>query len=207
MASAAEPLPPQKPKSYVIVALGDSLTEGYGIEKDKAYPALLQKMLHDTGHPEVVVKNAGISGSTTASATSRLKWFLKNKPDVIFLALGANDGLRGVPLAATKKNLKATITLAKKNHLRVWLAGMKMPPNYGEKYTSGFSKMFKEIASKENVPLLPFLLDGVAGHPELNQVDGLHPNEDGHRIIAKKVLDFVLKNLPGQDSTKNDFRD
>jgi acyl-CoA thioesterase I len=177
-----------------IVTLGDSLTEGYGIEKDKAYPALVEKKLLEKGY-SVKIFNAGISGSTTASAPSRLKWLLKSKPHIVFIALGANDGLRGVTIETTKQNLKNTIQIAKNAQVKIWLAGMKLPPNYGKTYTAQFETMFQEIAKEEDIPLLPFLLEEVAGQVTLNQPDGIHPNEKGHQIMAEVVSSFFQKEL------------
>jgi acyl-CoA thioesterase-1 len=177
-----------------IIALGDSLTEGYGIEKENAYPTLVEEMLKKSGK-NVRIINAGISGSTSASAPSRLRWLLTSQPDILFLALGANDGLRGVSIETTKKNLKDTIREAKKAKMKVWLAGMRLPPNYGKKYTQDFEQMFKALAKEENVPLLPFLLEGVAGQKELNQPDAIHPNEKGHQIMAKMVYEFFTRQL------------
>ena len=182
-------------KSITIVALGDSLTEGYGIEKSKAYPTLVEAKLRAEGK-KVTVINAGVSGSTTASAPGRVKWLLKNKPDVIFLALGSNDGLRGVDVATTKKNLKTAIDLAKQNHIQVWLAGALLPPNYGPQQTAAFKKLFSDLAKEENLPFMPFLLEGVATVQDLNQTDMIHPNEKGHAILADQVADFFRKNWP-----------
>jgi acyl-CoA thioesterase-1 len=185
-ASAKEPIK--------IVALGDSLTEGYGIEKQDAYPALLEKALKKKGH-NVKVYNAGISGSTTASAPKRLKWFLKLKPQIIFLALGANDGLRGVPIESTRKNLKTTIEMAKKENIKVLLAGMMLPTNYGEKYRKSFQKLFPSLAKETGVQLMPFLLKDVATKKELNLADGIHPNEEGHKVMLKNILPEIEKLL------------
>jgi acyl-CoA thioesterase I len=181
-------------KLTTIVILGDSLTEGYGIKKELAYPTLVEKKLIAEGL-NIKIINAGISGSTSASAASRLNWFIKSKPDILLLALGANDGLRGVDIRATKKNLKDTIHRAKENNIRVWLAGMKMPPNYGISYTQQFEKMFTDVASEEKVAFLPFLLEGVAAQTRFNQTDGIHPNEKGHEVIAEVVAKFIRKNL------------
>lgn len=174
-----------------IVALGDSLTDGYGIEKEQAYPQLLQEKFHADGLKNVKVVNAGISGSTSAGAEKRLRWFLKSKPQILLLALGANDGLRGVPVATTRENLIKTIRLAKENQMKVIIAGMMLPPNYGEKYGNQFRDMFKDVAKKEKVELIPFLLEGVAGVRELNQEDGIHPNAEGHKIVAGHVYKYL----------------
>lgn len=182
------------PPKVTVVALGDSITEGYGIEKAFAYPTLLEKSLQESGY-SIRIINAGISGSTSASGPGRLKWFLKSKPDYVFIALGANDGLRAVPASETKKNLEAVISECKKNNIRVLLASMKMPPNFGAKYTKEYEEIFPLVAKKYNVPLYPFLLEGVAGHPNLNQPDGIHPTEAGQKIIAEKLQAFFLQNI------------
>jgi acyl-CoA thioesterase-1 len=173
-----------------LLMLGDSLTEGYGVAREEAYPAVLEKLIHDAGKNWVVV-NAGISGSTTASGVSRLKWQLKTKPDLMILALGANDGLRGLKIEETKKNLAQTIELAQKEKVPVVLAGMLLPPNYGEKYRSDFAKMYVDLAAKYHLRKIPFLLEGVAGKRELNQADGIHPNPEGHKIVAKNVYQAI----------------
>jgi acyl-CoA thioesterase I len=174
-----------------ILCLGDSLTEGYGIDKDKAYPTLVQQKFTAAGR-DVQVINAGSSGSTSASGVDRLKWYLKGEPpQALFLELGANDGLRGQSLDGLKKNLRAVIDLAKSHNIQVLLAGMFLPTNYGKSYTDGFHKVFTDLAKEENVPLLPFLLDGVAIHADLMQPDHLHPNEKGHAIVADKVFQFL----------------
>jgi len=175
----------------LVVCLGDSLTEGYGIDPAKAYPVQLQKLLQDRGWTDVEIVNAGISGSTSASGRARLQWQLLRRPDVVIVALGANDGLRGVELAATQANLSEVIELAKNNGLAVLLAGMKLPPNYGSDYTTRFEKMFIELAEEHEVTLLPFLLDGVAARPELNLPDGIHPNAEGYAIVAETVAKWL----------------
>ncbi len=169
-----------------IVILGDSLTDGYGVARDKAYPALVEKGLNASGK-EVEIVNGGSSGSTSASGASRIKWYLKAKPQMVMIALGANDALRGLELTNTEKNLSDTIDLAKKNGLQVVLAGIKAPTNYGKKYADQLEKIYRNLAAKHQVPLIPFLLDGVGGVPSLNLPDGIHPNEAGHQIIAKLV--------------------
>lgn len=177
-----------------IVFLGDSLTEGYGVAREAAYPSLIQEKIKADKLDWVVV-NAGVSGSTSASALSRLRWQLKNKPDIVVLALGANDGLRGLKVSEMEKNLAETIELAQKEKVRVILVGMLMPPNYTREYAKDFREVFPRLAKKYHVPLIPFLLDGVAIHPELNQADGLHPNEKGHVIIADRVYAAIRRYL------------
>jgi acyl-CoA thioesterase-1 len=179
---------------YKIIMLGDSLTAGYGVGQEHSYPTHVEKILNSKNIPVELI-NAGISGSTTASAVSRLKWLLNAKPTHLFLALGANDGLRGFKLDVTEKNLREAIRLAKENNIKVFLAGMMIPPNYGIDYTEKFKNLFVSIARKEKVPLLPFLLEGVAGEKDLNIADGIHPNIEGHKIIAKNVAKFFEKEL------------
>jgi len=177
-----------------VLMLGDSLTAGYKIDKEVAYPALIEKELKASGYPNITVVNAGISGSTTASGTQRLTWHLRSKPKprVMVLALGANDGLRGLKLEKSKENLIATIQLAKKNNIVVILAGMKIPTNYGAVYTNAFAKLYTEIAKQEKIALIPFLLEGVATIKKLNLSDGIHPNEEGHKILAKTVTSYLV---------------
>ena len=169
-----------------LIIIGDSLTEGLGVAKEQAYPSLLEKKLKNW-----TVSNAGVSGSTSASGLSRLKWQMKAKPDLVILALGANDGLRGVKINETEKNLTETIAYAKQNNIKIILAGMQLPPNYGKEYTSEFKKTFYKIAKKEKVLLIPFILDKVAGDFQLNQADGIHPNEKGHEVIAETLYQFL----------------
>jgi acyl-CoA thioesterase-1 len=176
-----------------ILFLGDSLTAGLGVEPQEAYPSLIQNMLEEKQMHHITVTNGSISGSTTAGAVSRLKWFLRAKPDILVLALGANDGLRGLSLDEMEKNLDSTIVLAKENRIRVILAGMEIPPNYGPEYTKAFREVFPSLARRHQIELIPFLLENVAGDPSLNQADGIHPNAQGHRIIAAHVLPFILE--------------
>jgi acyl-CoA thioesterase-1 len=184
----------------VIVCLGDSLTEGYGIAPERAYPTLVERMLRDRGHAARVV-NAGISGSTSASAVSRLRWQLRSRPEIVVIALGGNDGLRGVDVAATRANLSAAIELARQSGARVLLAGMKLPPNYGPEYTAAFEAIFPALAAEHGVPLLPFLLEGVAADPALNLPDGIHPNERGTEIVARNVFASLLPMLAEKTNT------
>lgn len=177
-----------------LLILGDSLSEGYGVAREASYASLLEKKIKAAGKDWQVI-NASISGSTSASAVGRLKWQLKNKPDLLILALGANDGLRGTAVAETKKNLVQALELAKKEGLKTVLFGMRMPPNYGEKYTKDFEKMYADLARTHNVRLVPFFLDGVAGDPKMNQADGIHPNEKGHQKLADNVYRGIEKDL------------
>jgi acyl-CoA thioesterase-1 len=185
----------------VVVCLGDSLTEGYGLAPEQAFPHLLERKLQAEGRAVRVV-NAGISGSTSASAVARLRWQLKSEPDVVLIALGGNDGLRGVDVEATEANLSEAIALAKASGVRVLLGGMKLPPNYGPEYTSAFEAVFPALAEKHDVSLIPFLLEGVAADPDLNLPDGIHPNAQGAEIVSQTVFEALLPLLdaPGEAS-------
>ena len=183
------------PSEKKLVIIGDSLTEGYGVAQDQAFPAILEKKLQNLTGPRWQVINSGISGSTSASASSRLEWVLKSKPDFILLVLGGNDGLRGFPVKTIKENLQKAIRLAKDHKVRVALAGMQMPPNYGAQYTKEFKMVFSSLAKEEKIPFLPFLLEGVARKTNLNQADGIHPNEEGHKMVAETVFIFLKDKL------------
>ncbi|ATH07587.1 arylesterase [Halobacteriovorax marinus] len=173
-----------------VLFIGDSLTEGYGVAKESAYPMILKSLLKEKHKKDIEVINGSVSGSTTASGLSRLKWFLRSKPEVLVLALGANDGLRGIKLDSSKENLKAIIKLAKDKNMKVILAGMYMPPNYGPDYTKKFRNMFTTLKEEMKIDLIPFLLDGVAAKKELNLSDGIHPNELGHKKMAENLLPY-----------------
>jgi acyl-CoA thioesterase-1 len=174
-----------------LVVLGDSLTEGIGVAKEAAYPALVEKKIHDSGKKEWTVVNAGVSGSTTASVVGRLKWLFKSKPDLLLIVMGANDGLRGLKIEESQKNLAQAIEFAQAQKVPVILGGLYVPPNYGKDYTEKFKKMYQELAKKYKTPLIPFILDKVAGDPKYNQADGIHPNEAGHKIIADTVYQEI----------------
>jgi acyl-CoA thioesterase-1 len=180
------------PKKIVLV--GDSLTEGYGVTREQAYPALVQKMADQDGKSWKII-NAGISGSTSSSAASRVKWALKDKPDLLVLALGANDGLRGVPVKTMEENLNKALSLCKQAKVKALLVGMRLPPNYGADYVKSFAAVFPRVAKKQGVAFMPFLLERVAGRPELNQMDQIHPNEKGHALIAEQMYSVIQKAL------------
>ncbi len=169
-----------------IVAFGDSLTAGLGVPVQRAYPALLEQRLGQEGYRYRVV-NAGVSGDTTAGGLRRLDWILRSQPSVVIVALGANDGLRGISVAETQRNLESIVQRLREADTVVVLAGMKLPPNYGKDYTQGFEAIYPALAKKYALPLVPFLLDGVAAHPSLNQADGIHPTEEGYRIVTETV--------------------
>lgn len=171
-----------------LIFFGDSLTAGLGVDPDEAYPALVQKKLADSGRSWRVV-NAGLSGETTAGGLRRLDWILRQRVDLIVIALGGNDGLRGIDPASSRSNLEAMIARVRERHpdAKIVLAGMQMPVNFGAAYTQQFAAMYPELAKKCQVPLIPFLLEGVGGVPALNQADGIHPTPEGHRIVAETV--------------------
>jgi acyl-CoA thioesterase-1 len=177
-----------------ILVLGDSLSEGQGLVEEESFPRLVERNLRKRNH-DVAVINGGVSGSTSASGLTRLNWHLKKKIDILVLELGANDGLRGLKLSETEKNLNEIVKVAKEKKVKVLLLGLLMPPNYGKKYTQEFESMYKNISQKNKIPFLPFLLKDVAGKAELNLADGIHPNAKGQEIVAKVVTDFVEKNL------------
>jgi acyl-CoA thioesterase-1 len=172
----------------IVLFFGDSLTAGYGLEPEQAFPALVGARLDSLGYDYRVV-NAGLSGETTAGGANRLDWVLRQPVSIFVLELGANDGLRGIPLSETRKNLEDMIRRVRKSdpNTRILLAGMQIPPNMGPDYTSEFRLIFPELAEKYDLMLIPFLLEGVGGIPELNQDDGIHPTAEGHRILAENV--------------------
>ena len=169
-----------------IVAFGDSLTAGLGVHADEAYPAQLQERLDRLNYRYRVI-NAGVSGETTAGALRRVPWILNNKPVIVVLESGANDGLRGLKLEETQRNLERIIEQFQQAGVTVVLAGMKLPPNYGEEYTAGFEAIFPKLAKRYRVPLIPFFLEGVAASSTLNQADGIHPTKEGYGIIVEQV--------------------
>ncbi len=181
--------------SKTILFYGNSLTAGYGVGLENAFPAQIEKKL-DSLKLDYAVINAGVSGETTAGGLSRLNWVLNQKPDVFVLELGANDGLRGIPLTETKANLQKIIDLvwAKNPDTKIILAGMQIPPNMGQAYTAEFKTLWRDLATANDIKLIPFLLDGVGGIPEMNQADGIHPTEAGHRVLANNVW-VVLKEV------------
>lgn len=180
--------------SKTILFFGDSLTAGYGLEDvNNAFPGLIQSKI-DSLQLDYTIVNSGISGETTSGGKNRIDWVLKEEPNVFILELGANDGLRGVPLDQSKANLQAIIDAVKKKYpdTKIVLAGMQIPPNMGKDYTTEFKNMFPVLAEKNDLHLIPFLLDDVGGIPDLNQKDGIHPTKEGHKILANNVWE-VLK--------------
>lgn len=181
--AGAAPPPRTRPR---VVALGDSLTAGLGLPPHQAWPALVQQKI-DAAGLDVEVINAGVSGDTTAGGLRRLEWALDGDVKVLVLELGANDGLRGLPVDQMRQNLSAMIETAKARGIAVLLCGMEAPPNFGAQYTREFRDAFRELADEHDVAFLPFFLDGVAGNASLNQADGIHPNAEGTRRVADLV--------------------
>ena len=170
----------------MILALGDSLTAGFGVKEEESYPAKLQLKVASAGFPHKVI-NAGVSGDTTAGGVRRIRWLMKHEPEIVILALGANDGLRGFSVDEIRRNLELMIGVCRKHNARVLLAGMKALPNYGEEYMREFETVYSELAEKYDLDFLPFLLEGVAGEREHTQPDGLHPVASGYRIVTELV--------------------
>ncbi len=183
-------------KQFTVLFLGDSLTEGLGLEAGQAFPDLIARRLKAEGRTDIKVINGGVSGSTSASALSRMQWYVRGKPDLVVLSLGGNDGLRGLPVAEMRTHLVETIEFAHKSGLKLALTGMMIPPNYGTEYTANFARVFPELAEKYQLPFMPFLLEGVAAIPTLNQSDGIHPNAEGAKIVAEHVYTFLAPLLP-----------
>jgi acyl-CoA thioesterase-1 len=185
-------------QSITILCLGDSLTEGYGLKPEEAWPSLLETSLKKT-IPSAKVINAGISGATTASGPSRIKWHLKTiekQPiDIMILSLGANDALRGLDVKDSEKNLATTIDLAQEKKIKVFLTDMKAPPSLGTEFTKNFEAIYPRLAKTKKITLIPFFLEGVAGNQKFNLPDGIHPNAEGQKIVLKNVEAFLCKHI------------
>jgi len=177
--------------AQTITAFGDSLTAGYGVDEAAAWPALMA-----AAHPDWKVLNAGLSGETTSGGLRRIDWVLRAKPDVVLIGLGANDGMRGQEAALAEANLAAIIVKVRAAGAKPVLLGMRIPTSLGADFIRSYADLYPRLAAAEQIPLLPFLLDGVAGDPALNLPDGIHPNEAGHRIIAAKVGAFIATIAP-----------
>jgi len=186
-------LPVSAAEKHTLVFFGDSLTAGYGVDPDEAFPALVQKRIDDAGRPWRVV-NAGLSGETTAGGLRRLDWVLRQPVDLIVLELGANDGLRGLKPAMTRANLQRMIDHIRARYPKaiIVLAGMKVPTNLGPDYTTAFAAVYPDVATANHIALIPFLLEGVGGQTELNQGDGMHPTPEGHARVAENVWKVLL---------------
>jgi acyl-CoA thioesterase-1 len=184
----------QTDKPTSLLFFGDSLTAGYGLSPEEAFPALIEKELNKKKRV-VSVTNAGLSGETSAGGLARIDWVLRQPIDIFILELGANDGLRGLPLDQTRKNLQGILDKVKNKNpkAKLVIAGMMVPPNMGPQYSKEFSKIYPDLAKQNKATLIPFLLDGVGGNEKLNQADGIHPNVEGHRIIARNLTAVFLK--------------
>jgi acyl-CoA thioesterase-1 len=176
----------------IIVAVGDSLTEGLGVAEEFAYPALLEKKLQSEGYQYRVI-NAGVSGETSSGTLARINWILKSKPDIVILVIGANDGFRGIDPELIKTNILTMVRTLKEKNVTVLLGGMQMARNLGEEYISAFEKNYSLVAQEENVGLIPFFLTGVAANPDLNQADGIHPTAEGYRVIVDHIYPHVVE--------------
>lgn len=175
-----------------ILFFGNSITAGYQLDMEEAFPAIIQGRLDSLGYNYQVV-NAGLSGETTAAGKNRIEWVLNTVPDIFVLELGANDGLRGLALDESKKNLQQIIDAVKAANpgVQIVLAGMQVPPNLGQTYTETFQRLFPDLAEKNQAILIPFILEGVAGNPVLNLEDGIHPTPEGHQILAETVWEYL----------------
>lgn len=175
-----------------ILFFGDSITAGYNLDMEDAFPALIQQKIDSLGH-QYRVTNAGVSGETSAGGVRRVNWILQQPVDIFFLELGGNDGLRGVDPENTKENLQQIINIVKEKYsgATIVLAGMEAPPNMGEEYTGRFRELFHELADENEVVFMPFVLEGVAGDPDLNMPDGIHPTVEGHQILAENIWEVI----------------
>ena len=186
--------PAIKSDQKIILFFGNSLTAGYGIDEDDAFAGLTQQRVDSLGLDYKVI-NGGLSGETTAGGLSRLDWFLEEQPDIFVLELGGNDGLRGIALSETKSNLLAMIDKVRTKfpETKIILAGMQIPPNMGQEYSNEFKEIYPAVAEEKNVTLIPFLLENVGGIPELNLPDGIHPTEEGHKIVFETIWPYIDK--------------
>jgi acyl-CoA thioesterase-1 len=183
-------------KAKTIVFYGNSLTAGYGVDPSESFPSIIQDKIDSLQLPYKVI-NAGVSGETTAGGRSRIDWILRQPVNIFVLELGGNDGLRGIPIAETSKNLQAIIDRVREKYpdAKIILAGMQVPPNMGRNYATQFRVVFEQLAAKNKVELIPFLLENVGGIASLNQGDGIHPNQQGHRIVAENVWKVLQQML------------
>lgn len=182
-----------------LVALGDSLTEGFGLDQAEAYPAQLEQRLRDDGY-DVEVVNAGVSGETSSGARSRLDWVLQSEPDIVILATGGNDGLRGIDPGVTDENLSAMVGTLRENGVTVVLAGMQIVQNMGEQYIEDFRAVYPRVAeTNDGVILIPFFLEGVGGNPSLNQPDAIHPTAEGYAVVVETIYPYVVEAVEGAE--------
>lgn len=182
----------QAQERKTILFFGDSITAGYGVDTEDAFPALIQNKLNSKNYHYRAV-NAGLSGETSAGGLRRIEWVLRQNVDIFVLELGGNDGLRGLDPVGTKKNLQGIINIVREKYsgINIILAGMEAPPNMGQDYTDAFRKVYSDLAKENDLLFIPFILEGVAGNPELNLPDGIHPTEEGHKIVAELVWSIL----------------
>ena len=190
--STSQSVPNAPEYEGIIVAVGDSLTEGLGVAEEFAYPALLEKKLRLDGYHYRVI-NAGVSGETSSGTLARIKWVLTLKPNIVILVIGANDGFRGIDPELIKTNILSIVRAFKEKKVSVLLGGMQMGQNLGEEYITAFEKNYPLVAREENVGLVPFFLTGVAANPNLNQADGIHPTAEGYQVVVDHILPYVIK--------------
>jgi len=183
---------PEKKIEGTIVAVGDSLTEGLGVDEELAYPAVLEEKLGKQGYSYQVI-NAGLSGETSSGTLSRINWVLTLKPDIVILVIGANDGFRGIDPALIKSNIQTILKTLKEKNVTVVLAGMQMVQNLGPDYTDTFAEIYPEVARLEEVIFIPFFLADVATDPGLNQADGIHPTAEGYQVIVDNITPYVIE--------------
>jgi len=194
--TVTEDTPVPESDEKIILFFGNSLTAGYGIDADDSFAGLTKKRIDSLGLNFKVI-NGGLSGETTAGGLSRLDWFLEEKPEIFVLELGGNDGLRGIELSETKKNLIAIIkkVQTKFPETKIILAGMQIPPNMGQEYATEFAEIYPAVAKEMNVTLIPFLLENVGGVPDLNLPDGIHPTEEGHQLVFETLWPFIEQEI------------
>jgi acyl-CoA thioesterase-1 len=190
--SAPDKAQPEKTYAGTIVAVGDSLTEGLGVDEELAYPAVLEEKLGKQGYQYQVI-NAGISGETSSGTLSRIKWVLTLKPDIVILVIGANDGFRGIDPGLIKSNIRTILKSLKEKNVTVVLGGMQIVQNLGQDYTNAFAQIYPEVARSEGVIFIPFLLAGVAANRGLNQADGIHPTAEGYQVIVDNIIPYVIE--------------
>jgi acyl-CoA thioesterase-1 len=188
--AACTPAPAAQEPGRVLVAFGDSLTAGLGVPADRTYPALLGERLKREGYDYRVV-NAGVSGDTSAGGVRRVDWALRLKPEIVIVELGVNDAFRGQPLAGVRANLDRIVARFQAAGARVLVAGMRLPPNYGDRYAEDFHRLYREVARARHAPLMPFFLDGVGAVPGLNQADGIHPTAEGYAMIVERLWPYL----------------
>jgi acyl-CoA thioesterase-1 len=190
--STSQSIPNAPEYEGIIVAVGNSLTEGLGVAEEFAYPAMLEKRLRSAGYTYRVI-NAGVSGETSSGTLARIKWVLTLKPDIVILVIGANDGFRGIDPELIKTNILTIVRILKEKKVTVLLGGMQMGQNLGKEYVIAFEKIYPLVARQENVGFVPFFLTGVAANPKLNQADGIHPAAEGYRVVVDHIFPYVIE--------------